>query len=90
MTGAELFVEVGCQACHGDNDTDVAPTLEGVWGTEVALVDGRTVVVDEAYVRKALTEPNADIVDGYEPRMPIFPLNDSEVDKLVDYVRSRG
>lgn len=90
MTGAELFVEVGCHACHGDTDSEVAPTLEGVWGSEVTLSDGRTVVVDEVYVRKSLTDPSADIVDGFEPRMPTFTLTDSEVDRLVDYVRSRS
>ena len=90
MTGAELFVEIGCHACHGDVDGEVAPTLEGLWGSEVMLSDGRTVVVDEEYVRKSLTDPGADIVDGFEPRMPVFTLSDSEIERLVDYVRSRG
>ncbi|HEU4318481.1 MAG TPA: c-type cytochrome [Acidimicrobiia bacterium] len=90
MSGAELFVEIGCHACHGDSDTEVAPTLEGVWGSEVSLSDGRTVVVDEDYVTQSLTDPNADIVEGFEPRMPAFALTESEVDRLVDYVRSRG
>ena len=90
LTGAELFIEIGCQACHGDADGEVAPTLVGVWGGEVALSDGRTVVADEAYVRKSITDPNADIVDGFEPRMPTFTLTDSELERLVDYVRSLG
>ena len=90
LTGAELFVEIGCHACHGDVDTEVAPTLEGVWGSEVSLTDGRTVVADETYVRKSITDPTADTVDGFEPRMPTFTLTESEVDRLVDYVRTRG
>lgn len=90
LTGAELFIELGCQACHTGTNTDVAPTLEGVWGSEVLLSDGRTVVADEEYVRRAITEPGVEIVDGFDARMPVFSLTDSEVDRLVDYVRSLG
>lgn len=90
LTGAELFVEIGCQACHTDADTDLAPTLSGIWGNDVVLEDGRTVTVDEAYVRQSIVDPGADIVAGYEARMPTFGLSDSEIDRLVDYVRSLG
>jgi cytochrome c oxidase subunit II len=90
LTGSELFVEIGCQACHTDTNTDLAPTLSGIWGTDVSLDDGRTVTVDEAYVRRSIVDPGADIVAGYDARMPTFGLSDSEIDRLVDYVRSLG
>lgn len=90
LTGAELFVEIGCQACHTDTDTELAPTLSGIWGSEVVLDDGRTVTVDEDYVRRSITDPGADIVEGFEARMPTFGLSESEIDRLVDYVRSLG
>lgn len=90
LTGAELFVEIGCQACHTDADTDLAPTLSGIWGSVVLLEDGRTVTVDEAYVRRSITDPGADIVAGFDARMPTFGLSESEIDRLVDYVRSLG
>lgn len=88
LTGPELALEVGCMSCHAETDTDLAPTLHGVWGSEVLLEDGRTVVADEAYVRTSITDPGADIVAGYDGRMPVFSLTDSEIDRLVDYVRS--
>lgn len=90
LTGSELFVEIGCQACHTDTDTDLAPTLRGIWGTEVELEDGTTVVVDEEYVRRAMTDPGADIVAGFDARMPTFGLSESEIGRLVEYVRSLG
>lgn len=90
LTDAELALEVGCLACHGETDSDLAPTLEGVWGSEVLLEDGRTVVADEEYVKTSITDPGADIVAGYNGRMPTFALTDAEVDRLVDYVRSLG
>ncbi len=90
MTGAELAGEVGCLACHTGADTGTAPSLNGLWGTDVELSDGRTVTVDDAYVRRSITDPGADIVAGYNAIMPVFPLEPDEVERLVDWVRSIG
>lgn len=90
LTGEELAAEVGCLACHTDRDTGTAPTLQGIWSTEVQLADGRTVTVDEEYVRSSISNPEGDIVDGYNPIMPTLPLEDDEVDRLVEWVRSLG
>ena len=90
QTPAGLAADVGCQGCHSAQDTVIAPSLNGIWGTEVTLDDGRTATVDEEYVRRAITDPGADVVDGYGPTMPRFPLEDKEVDTLVEWVRSLG
>lgn len=90
LEGEELVVEIGCVSCHTDANTDLAPTLVGIWGTEVELEDGRKVMVDEAYVRQSITDPQTDIVAGFDGRMPTFSLTESEVDRLVQYVRSLG
>jgi cytochrome c oxidase subunit 2 len=90
LEGEALAAEIGCLACHGEASTDVAPTLHGLWGSEVTLDDGRTLIVDEDYVRMSITQPQADIVAGYDGRMPTFTLSDSEVDRLIEYVRSLG
>jgi cytochrome c oxidase subunit 2 len=88
LSGKELATEVGCFACHTEADSDLAPTLHGIWGTQVTFEDGTTTTVDEAYVRKSITDPSTQIVAGYDGRMPTFGLSDDEVDRLVDYVRS--
>ena len=90
LAGEELAAEVGCLSCHRETSTGVAPTLHGVWGTEVELSDGRTVTADEEYVRRSIEEPGADIVAGYEAIMPVFPLEPDEVDSLIEWVRSLG
>jgi len=90
LTGEQLAGEVGCLACHTDRDACAAPSLVGIWGTEVQFSDGRTVTVDDEYVRRSITEPGADVVEGYNPIMPTFPLKDDEVDRLIDFVRSLG
>ena len=89
-TGRDLAVEVGCLACHQETDTDIAPALHGIWGTQVTLESGSTVTVDEEYVRRSITDPAADVVEGYRATMPVFPLDDSEVDRLVEWVASLG
>lgn len=90
LTGEALATEVGCLACHTGSDTNLAPTLEGIWGTEEQLDDDRTVTVDEVYVRKSITDPTADVVAGFRPVMPRLPLDESEIDRLVEWVESLG
>lgn len=89
-TGEDLAAEVGCLACHQETETGTAPSLHGIWGTEVTLEDGSTVTVDEEYVRRSITDPGADLVEGYGATMPAFPLDDAEVDGLVEWVESLG
>jgi cytochrome c oxidase subunit II len=88
LEGKALATEIGCLACHSEVNTELAPTLHGIWGTEVSLEDGRNLTVGEQYVRTSITSPQADIVAGYDGRMPTFALDESEVDRLVEYVRS--
>ncbi len=88
MSGDELATEIGCFACHSEENTDIAPTLHGIWGGQVTFEDGTSTVVDEDYVRQSIMDPGARIVDGYDGRMPNFGLSDQEVDRLIEYVRS--
>jgi cytochrome c oxidase subunit 2 len=50
------------------------------------------VVSDEAYLRRAIVAPGADIVEGYPAIMPPFAgvLTEEEVRLLVDFFRSGG
>ncbi|MGE5506771.1 MAG: cytochrome c oxidase subunit II [Actinomycetota bacterium] len=89
--GARLFREVGCSGCHEGRTAAVrAPNLCGVFGSPVALADGRVVVADEAYVRDSILLPGRDIVAGYRDDMPSFAgrLSEAQVQALVAYVKS--
>jgi cytochrome c oxidase subunit 2 len=90
LSGEALAADLGCAACHTDVDTELAPTWNGIWGTSVELEDGSTVIVDEAYVRRSIDEPQADIVAGYSASMPVVPMSDEERSALVDYIESLG
>ena len=64
--GRELFDLHGCGTCHTTTTRKlVGPGLAGLFGSTRKLIDGRTATVDEAYLRRALTEPSADIPVGY-------------------------
>lgn len=90
LSGEALAAEIGCLSCHTDTSTQIAPTLHGLAGTEVALEDGSTVVADSAYIRRSITDPSAQIVEGYRAAMPRFDLSEEEIDRLVDYVEGLG
>lgn len=92
--GAKLFSEKGCIACHSiDGSPKVGPTLKGVFGhTMTVLTNGkeRRITADEAYLRRSLIDPAADVVKGFPPIMPPQKgvLTDTEIDALVDFLKT--
>lgn len=90
LSGEALAGEIGCLSCHTDTSTQIAPTLHGLAGSEVTLEDGSTVVADTDYIRRSITDPSAQIVEGYRAAMPRFDLSEEEIDRLVEYVEGLG
>jgi cytochrome c oxidase subunit 2 len=89
--GAQLFQEKGCMACHSiDGTPRVGPTLKGLFGkTVIVLRDGKeqNILAGEAYLRKSLLEPNADVVKGYPPIMPLQKMSEDEIYELIQYMK---
>jgi cytochrome c oxidase subunit 2 len=89
--GAQLFQEKGCMACHSiDGTPRVGPTLKALLGkTVIVLTDGkeRNILSDESYLRKSLLEPNADVVKGYPPIMPLQKMSGDEISELIQYMK---
>jgi cytochrome c oxidase subunit 2 len=45
------------------------------------------VTADDAYLRESIRQPDAKVVDGFQPIMPAFPdLKDEEVEALVEFI----
>jgi cytochrome c oxidase subunit 2 len=89
-TGEKVFAELGCVTCHRSDAQGRGPNLQGLFGKQVLLQDGRTVVADENYVRESILDPGAKIVNGYKPVMPTFQglLSEEQLNSLVAYVKS--
>lgn len=89
--GKRTFAEAGCTACHSvDGSRLVGPSLQGVYGSSVALTDGSTVEADENYLRDSIMDPQSQIVAGYPPSMPTYAgrLTDQQIDGLIEYIKS--
>ena len=88
--GREIAEDRGCMSCHRAGGGGIGPDWEGLAGSTVTLDDGSTVVADEAYITRAITDPGAEIVDGYDVRMPDNNLDDDDVSAIVAYIQSLG
>lgn len=84
--GEKLFVKLDCVTCHGVQ----APTLAGLYGSQVRLEDGGTVVADEGYLRESILDSTARVVAGYPPLMPSFRgrLSEEQLFSLIAYIKS--
>lgn len=89
-SGEELFTQRACNTCHRTDTSVRAPLLAGLFGTEVKLKDGSTVVADDNYLRESILNPAAKVVDGYEPIMPTYQgqIGEEELVQLIIYVKS--
>ncbi len=94
MVGTKLLTLKGCMACHSlDGSRLIGPSFKDVFGREEwVLTDGerRRIVVDEDYIRRSLREPNADVVEGYDPVMPPMTgiVNDEELETIIQILKS--
>lgn len=90
VAGSKLFTAQACQTCHSGLPGALGPDLNGLFGTEVELVDGTRVVADENYIRESILNSQAKVVAGFAPVMPIYNtiLSEEQVNQLVAYVKS--
>ncbi|MBW3588791.1 MAG: cytochrome c [Actinobacteria bacterium] len=84
----------GCFSCHSvDGSQSVAPTWKGLFGSNVELTTGETVVADVAYLRESMLKPSAKTVAGYpeglmETVIKPNSLTPEEVLALIAYIQS--
>jgi len=90
--GPRLYQEKGCFACHSTDGTPrVGPSFKGLFGKKEEVTSGgkkEVVVVDEAFIRKFISEPNVVHVEGYPPIMPKIGLTEEELNALVEFIKS--
>lgn len=88
--GRRLYTEeLACKTCHTIDGTKfTGPTFKDAWGRHETLTDGRSVTVDEAYFRKSIKEPTADVVSGFTPVMAPQPLDEDQVKAMIEFLKS--
>ena len=65
--GKKLYTSLGCQGCHTlDGTKSAGPTFKGLYGSQEKLADGTTAKADDTYLLEAITDPDKQIVVGYQ------------------------
>ncbi len=92
--GAQLFQSLACYTCHESGPGWMArgPSLQGVFGHQVPLDSGGTVLADEAYIRESILLPAAKVVKGWQPIMPTYQgqVSEEQLIDLIAYIKSLG
>lgn len=88
--GEKLFQQFSCVKCHENPSIVPAPSLKGLYNSQVQLSDGRTITADEKYIRESIMYPAKDIVNGYHNVMPSFQnqLTETQIVDLILYIKS--
>jgi cytochrome c oxidase subunit 2 len=94
-SGAELFQSLACVTCHragASGRIARGPALEGLYGNQVKLADGRTLIADDTYIRESIVTPMAKVVAGWDPVMPTFQgqVSEEQITQLIAYIRTLG
>jgi cytochrome c oxidase subunit II len=89
-SGEKLVQELGCVTCHQQAATSRGPSLHGIFGKEMQMQDGGSVVVDENYLRESILNPQAKIVSGYQPIMPTYGglITEEGLMQIIAYIKS--
>jgi cytochrome c oxidase subunit 2 len=90
--GRQLSQQYGCQACHSlDGSILVGPTWKGLYGKDVELADGSTVVADDPYLHESIVDPGAKLVAGFPNVMPATygdQLTDEQIADIIAFIES--
>jgi cytochrome c oxidase subunit 2 len=88
--GRKLFEQMRCPSCHSGEAGSRGPALDDLFGKQVPLQTGQTVVADENYIRESILHSQAKVVAGYQPIMPAFEgqIDEEGVLHLMAYLKS--
>jgi cytochrome c oxidase subunit 2 len=93
--GAGSILEAkGCLGCHStDGTAGAGPGFRGLSGSTVrVLTNGveRRIAADEAYLRRSVLAPKADLVAGFPDIMPSIPVTPQELDAIAAELKALG
>jgi cytochrome c oxidase subunit 2 len=93
--GLAIMKAHGCNACHSsDGSKIIGPSYLKLFGEkQIVIRDGKEipVTVDEEYIKRAIFDPNSEIVKGYpKGLMQSYKgsLSDNDISKIIEYLKS--
>lgn len=89
--GQRSYQMRGCTQCHSIDGTKViGPSFQGFLAREHRMKDGSVVPPTDEYIKESLLDPQAKVVEGFEPVMPSFRgrLHELEIAGLAAYIKS--
>jgi cytochrome c oxidase subunit 2 len=88
--GENLFSKLACNTCHMAGAASRGPDLSGLIGSKVALANGQVITADENYIRESVLNPQAKVVNGFQPIMPSFQgiVTEEQLTQLIAYLKT--
>ena len=96
-SGEELYRQYACASCHSlDGSKGTGPTFKGLADSKVKLEGGKTATTDAAYLERAITDPDADVAEGYNAGLMKASIDGfdhgskpEDVQKLVEFIQAQ-
>jgi cytochrome c oxidase subunit II len=89
--GEKILQEKGCLGCHAiEGAAKDGPSFKGLYDAPVTVLTKgkeRIIKADEAYLRRSIADPAADVVKGYPDIMPVTPFKPDELDAIIEYIK---
>lgn len=92
--GQRIMKNIGCFACHTiDGNKLIGPSFKGIYGSKVTIVTGgaeREIAVDDAYIKRSIYDPNADVVKGFNKGLMqpyVGQLSEADVKQITEYLK---
>jgi cytochrome c oxidase subunit 2 len=93
--GLAVIKKNACTSCHSLNGTKiVGPSFAGIWGKKETVITNdveREVTVDEAYIKRSIQDPNADVVKGFNKGLMISYkdlVTEQEMNDIIEYIKT--
>ena len=87
ISGENLFINLGCNACHSTGeDKVIGPGLKGVF----TRAQTRSSMSSEDYLIQSIKYPGEFLVEGYENLMPttFTDLPESDLKDIIAYLKT--
>jgi cytochrome c oxidase subunit 2 len=69
----------------------VGPTWRGLYGSQVKLADGTTVVANDNYIRQSILQPSSQVVFGFQPmsfNAQAVGVTDQQITNIIEYIKT--